>query len=188
MDIQTTLADKQLKAKAKVEAVARLLLDRQIAIGELIRVAEGSKDKDKATCIEALEFATRARPEIASPACLDFVTRTPLSEAPRVRWESAKVVKNIAHRFPAKLAEAINNLLANSEHQGTVVRWSAAGALGAIVELGTKHNKDLVPAIEARLERGDEDQAIKKIYRAALKKVGQAGPTERSPARRRPRP
>ncbi|MFO0858386.1 MAG: hypothetical protein U0640_13650 [Phycisphaerales bacterium] len=188
MDLQTTLLDKHLKAKAKVEAIAKMLLDGKIAVGELIRVAEGSKDKDKATCIEALEFATRARPDIASSGCLDFVTGALLDEAPRVKWESAKVVRNIAHRFPARLADAIKNLLANSEHPGTVVRWSAAGALGAIVELGTTHNRDLVPAIEGRLERGDDDQAIRKIYQAALKKVARAAPAERPPARRRPRP
>lgn len=170
MDIQTTLADKNLKAKAKVEAIAKMLLDAQISLAELVRAARGSKDKEKGTCIEALEFATRARPEIASPDCLDFVTEALLDEAPRVKWESAKVVRNIAHRFPERLVEAIKDLRANSTHEGTVVRWSAAGALGAIVELRTTHNKELVPVLQAILER-EEDQAIKKIYLAALRRV-----------------
>ena len=171
MDIKTILADKQIKAKAKVEAIATMLLDEQLTVGELIRVAKGSKDKEKGTCIEALEFATRAKPEVATSACLDFVTEALLDEAPRVKWESAKVVGNIAHRFPERLADAVRNLRANSEHSGTVVRWSAAFALGAIVTLRTRHNKELVPAIEAILNRNDEDKAIKKIYQAALRKV-----------------
>lgn len=170
MDIQTTLADKELKAKGKVEAIAKMLLDGKISLADLILAAEGSKDKDKGTCIEAIEFATQARPEIASPACLDFVTGTLLDEAPRVKWESAKVVRNIAHRFPEKLADAVKNLLANSRHPGSVVRWSAAGALGAILELRTRHNKELVPALEAIAAR-EEDQAIKKIYLAALRRA-----------------
>ncbi len=170
MDIQTIITDKQLKAKPKVEAISKMLLDKKVSIDELLKVAKVSKDKEKGTCIEALEFATRNQPDIASSACLDFVTETLTHEAPRVKWESAKVIGNIAHLYPNKLDKAISNLLTNTEYSGTVVRWSAAFALGEIVKLKTKHNKDLVPAIEAII-KGDPDNAIKKIYQAALKKL-----------------
>lgn len=170
MDIKTILIDKQLKAKPKVEAISKMLLDEKVSVSELIKIAKDSKDKEKATCIEAIEFATKAKPEIASSACLDFVTETLLDKAPRVRWESAKVIGNIAHLYPNKLDNAISNLLTNSEYSGTVVRWSAAFALGEIVKLKTKRNKDLIPAIESIIKR-DEDNAIKKIYQAALKKA-----------------
>jgi hypothetical protein len=103
-------------------------------------------------------------------SCLNFVTETLSHEAPRVKWESAKVIGNIAHLYPARLDNAINNLLKNSEYPGTVVRWSAAFALGEIIKLKTKRNKDLIPAIEAIINR-EEDKAIKKIYQAALKKA-----------------
>jgi HEAT repeat protein len=170
MDIQIILTDKTLKAKPKVEAISKMLLDKKVTIGELFKVAKVSKDKEKGTCIESLEFATRTKPDIASSALLDFVTETLADEAPRVKWESAKVIGNIAHLFPTKLDNAISNLLTNSEYSGTVVRWAAAFALGEIVKLKTKHNKDLIPAIEAIIKR-DEDNAIKKIYQKALKKV-----------------
>jgi HEAT repeat protein len=170
MDIQTILNDKTLKAKPKVEAISKMLLDKKVTIGELIKVAKVSKDKEKGTCIESLEFATRTKPDIASPTLLDFVTETLADEAPRVKWESAKVIGNIAHLFPTKLDKAIGGLLTNTEYSGTVVRWAAAFGLGEIVKLKTKHNKDLIPAIEAIIKR-DEDNAIKKIYEKALKKV-----------------
>jgi HEAT repeat protein len=170
MDIRTILADKQLKAKPKVEAIGNMLLDKKVSASELIKVAKTSKDKEKATCIEALEFATRTKPGIASSAVLDFVTETLSDEAPRLKWESAKVIGNVAHLFPSRLDNAIRNLLMNSEYSGTVVRWSAAYALGEIVELNTKRNKDLIPAIESILKR-EEDNAIRKIYQKALKKV-----------------
>jgi hypothetical protein len=93
-----------------------------------------------------------------------------LDKAPRVKWESAKVIGNIAYLYPDKLDKAIGNLLTNSEFSGTVVRWSAAFALGEIVKLKTKRNKDLIPAVEAIIRR-DDDNAIKKIYQAALKKL-----------------
>lgn len=170
MDIQTILNDNTLKAKPKVEAISKMLLDKKATIGELMKIAKVSKDKEKGTCIESLEFATRTKPDIASAVLLDFVTETLADEAPRVRWESAKVIGNIAHLFPTKLDKAIGNLLKNTEYPGTVVRWAAAFALGEIAKLKTKHNKDLIPAIEAIIKR-DEDNAIKKIYQKALKKV-----------------
>jgi len=170
MDIQTILTDKHLKAKPKVEAISKMLLDKKVSVTDLIKIAKVSKDKEKGTCIESLEFATRNKPEIASSAVLDFVTATLTDEAPRVRWESAKVIGNIAHLFPTKLDNAISNLLTNTEYSGTVVRWSAAFALGEIIKLKTKRNKDLIPAIESIIKR-DEDNAIKKIYEKALKKV-----------------
>jgi hypothetical protein len=87
--------------------------------------------------------------------CLTFVSDSLSDKAPRVQWESAKVIANIAHRYPKKLDNAICNLLANSESSGTVVRWCAALALGEIVKLRTKHTKGLIPAIyPANLFRG----------------------------------
>lgn len=105
---------------------------------------------------------------MANEKVLLFVTDTLLEKAPRVKWESAKVIGNIAHLFPAKLDRAISNLLSNSEHEGTVVRWSTAYALGEILKLKTKYNKQLQPAIEAICER-EEKNSIKKIYLTALK-------------------
>lgn len=168
MNVEQLLSDKQLKPKAKTEELSRMLLSKEVSLKELITVAESSKDSNKATCIEALEFATRAEPKIGTKVCLDFVTKTLLEKAPRVKWESAKVIGNIAHLHPDKLDDAIKNLLVNSEFPGTVVRWSAAYALGEIVKLKTKHNKALIPAIEAIIKR-EEKNSIQKIYRAALK-------------------
>lgn len=171
MDINAILTDKQLKTKDKVEALSKMLLDGEANIDELIKVAKASKDSEKGTCIEATEFATKAKPEIASIGCLKFVTETLLDKAPRVKWESAKVIGNIAHLYPNKLDSAICNLLTNSEFPGTVVRWSAAFALGEIIKLKTKRNTDLIPVIEAIIRR-DNNKAIRKIYNAALKEAG----------------
>ena len=110
-------------------------------MGELIALAEKSKDPDKATCIEALEFASRKNPAIADKQCFLYVSKCLTEKAPRIKWESAKVTGNTAHLFTTKLDEAIKNLLVNTEHDGTVVRWSAAFALGEILKLKTKHNK-----------------------------------------------
>jgi hypothetical protein len=171
MDIYAVLADKQLKTKSKVEELSKMLLNEKLRLGDLIQASKDSKkDSDKGTCIEAIEFATKAKPELASLDCLKFITETLLDKAPRVKWESARVIGNIAHLYPSKLDKAIGNLLINSESSGTVVRWSAAYALGEIVKLRTKRTRDLIPAIEAIIRRED-DRAIRKIYQTALEET-----------------
>lgn len=170
MTIAELLNDKTKKAKEKVETISKRLLDGSLPTDELLAFAKKAKDPEKATCIEAIEFATRQNPEIADDNVFAFVTKTLTENAPRVKWESAKVIGNIAHLFRTKLSKAIINLLTNSEYDGTVVRWAAAFALGEIVKLKTKHNKDLIPAIEVIIKR-EPGNAIKKIYQKALKKI-----------------
>jgi hypothetical protein len=170
MDIKELVADKAIKPKEKTETISRALLDGSISMKDVIEFAAKGKDPVKATCIESIEFATKQNPEIANEHVLAFVTQTLTEKAPRVKWESAKVVGNIAHLFPSGLDKAISNLLVNTEHSGTVVRWSAAYALGEILKLKTKHNKELLPAVEAICER-EEKNSIRKIYLSAIKAI-----------------
>lgn len=170
MTIDELLKDKTIKPKDKTEIISNWLLDDSLPVDELIVFAEKQKDPAKATCIEAMEYATRQNPKIADETVLIFVTNTLASKAPRVKWESAKVIGNIAHLFPSQLGKSIENLLINTEHEGTVVRWSSAFALGEILKLKTKYNADLLPAIETISEK-EEKSSIKKIYADALKKI-----------------
>ena len=170
MEIEIILSNTLLKAKAKTEEISNMLLNNKVSVAELIKVAQVSNDSEKATCIEAIEYATKLKSEISSSACFAFVTKTLLEKAPRIKWESAKVIGNIAHLYPEILNDAVKNLLTNSEHAGTVVRWSAAFALGEILKLRTNRNKNLIPAIESIVKR-EEQNSIRKIYLAALKKV-----------------
>ncbi|MEI6766708.1 MAG: hypothetical protein WCM76_13825 [Bacteroidota bacterium] len=170
MDFQELLNDKSVKPKEKTETLSKWILDNPKKVDVLIDFSKSSKDPIKATCIDSMEFATKSNPEIASLICLDFVAKSLTEKAPRIKWESAKVVGNIAHLYPDKLDEAIKNLLVNSEHSGTVVRWSAAFALGQIIKIKTSRNIDLIPAIESICKR-EEKNSIKKIYLDALKKV-----------------
>jgi len=72
------------------------------------------------------------------------------SNAPRVKWEAAKVVANIAHRFPKRLSALLKALL-------------------AIAILRSAHNRTLLPAIHALVER-ERDAAIRKTYKKALER------------------
>ena len=100
---------------------------------------ETAKDSEKATCIESLEFASRKMSGIINEKCFQFVVKNLVEKAPRIKWESAKVIGNTVHLFKNQLEDAIENLLKNANHEGTVVRWSSAFALGEIIKLKTEY-------------------------------------------------
>lgn len=170
MTIDGLFKDKTSKAKEKVIVIGQWLSERKITPDELISYASNSKAPVKASCIEALEFATKQDPTIANEAVLGFAVNSLTEKAPRIKWESAKVIGNIAYRFPEKLETAIGHLLENTEHEGTVVRWSAAFALGEILKLKTPLNIQLLPTLEAISERDDKN-SVRKIYLDAIKKT-----------------
>ncbi len=172
MDFKTVLADKNLKAKQKVELLSQWILANAEQSDALLAFAQTAKDPEKGTCMEAFEFATRANPAAVGTANLfEFAVAALDEKAPRVKWESAKVVGNIARLHPQRLEKAIAHLLDNTAPGcGTVVRWSAAFALGEIVQLDTPHRADLLLLCAATCAE-EQDNAIRKIYEKALKKA-----------------
>lgn len=170
MTIEQIFQDTSIKAKGKVKTLGEWLLNGELPIDELLVYAEKQKASDKATCIEAVEFATKKKPDIADGYVFDFVTNSLRDEEPRVKWESAKVIGNIAKLFPEKLEKAITDLLVNAENKGTIVRWATAYALAEIVKLRTENNTDLLPKVETLCDK-EEDNGVKKKYLDALKKV-----------------
>ena len=168
--IAVILNNKATRVKAKVISISQLLLDNKISVHKLLDTAKTHNDTDKATIIESIEFASKKKAEIINEKGFEFLITCLKSDAPRIKWESAKVIANTAHLFPKLLKKAITNLLDNTEHPGTVVRWSAAGALSKIIQCKTPINKELIPAIET-IERRETDNAIKKIYQQGLKKA-----------------
>ena len=169
MNLPELLKDKALKPKLKTETIAEALLNSSLPISDLLTFAQTAKDPEKATCIEAMEFTSQKNANLITLDGLEFVISSLTAKAPRVKWESAKVIGNIAHLYPNNLDKAIENLLTNAEHTGTVVRWSAAFALGEIIKLKLKKYADLLPSIQNIMER-EEKNSIKKIYLTALKK------------------
>lgn len=168
MNIAELISDKGVKEKEKTLLLSQWLLANPKHSDELLNFAKTAKDPAKATCIESMEFATQNTPALATKAWFAFAVNALPEKAPRVKWEAAKVIGNTAHLFQTELDEAIANLLQNAEHEGTVVRWSAAFALGKILNLNTPHTEMLLPAIEAICQR-EEKNSIKKIYQSAVK-------------------
>lgn len=170
MTIEQVFQDKTIKAKGKVSTIGEWLVNNEMPIEELLAYAEKQKATDKATCIEAVEYATKKVPTIADESLLEYVTKALKDEEPRVKWESAKVIGNIAKLFPTQLDKAIKNLLPYAENTGTVVRWATAYALSEILKLKTENNINLLPIIE-QLNEKEEDNGVKKKYLDAIKKV-----------------
>lgn len=170
MIIKEILQDKTLKPSAKPGIISELLLTGKLKVEDIIPMLNTCRDPDIAAMIEGLEHASLKKPEIINPECFHAVTLQLSSKSPRVKWESARVIANTAGFHSELLLEAASLLLKNTEHPGTVVRWSAALALGEILKINTGMNQDLIPAVEAILER-EEKNSIRKIYQSALKKA-----------------
>ncbi|OFX27919.1 MAG: hypothetical protein A2033_01915 [Bacteroidetes bacterium GWA2_31_9] len=170
MKIAEIFNDKTLKSKALTEFLAVSIQQKAFDIPELLTFAETSIDTKKATCIEAIEFVTKTNPEVLQKESLKRILNYIEEKAPRIKWESARVVGNTIHLYPELITEATGKLLNNIEKQGTVVRWATAYALSEIIKLKTKFNSNLIPVIE-QIINNEEKNSIKKIYLAALKKV-----------------
>ncbi len=170
MQIELLFKDKSFKPKERTEQLSRLIEQQKIGVDELVAFAKLAKEPVKAGCIESLEHVTKTHPEHMTSTALSFVIDSLAAKAPRVKWESARVIGNCIHLFPANIPGAVTKLLDNTEHEGTVVRWSAAFALSQILLLKTGINSQLVSAAEAIVAR-EEKNSIKKIYLAALKKI-----------------
>jgi len=171
MNLTELFSDKALKAKERTAQLSQWLSANPKKVDELIAFAQTAKDPVKAACIEAIEYVSKENPKICTESCFNFVAANLAEESPAVRREAGRVIGNVIALFPKHVEKVLTGLLNNAEDEGTVVRWSAAFALGEIIKLKTALNKDLVPVAEAICER-EEQASIQKIYLAALKKAG----------------
>ena len=174
MNVEDIITDKRLTAIARVLAVAASLLARKSTANELVSYAQSSKDTVKSICLEALEFASREKPEIVNRSVFDFAVQSLKSDAPAVKRESARVIANTAHLYPRDLSPALPALLENAVHPGTVVRWSAATALAALIEIKCVEQKKAILAAQKLLEH-EEKGSIQRIYSKALKRIAVKG-------------
>lgn len=170
MDLQLLFADKGLKPKEKTEHLASMVGHQQISADDVMNFAQHQKDPVRATCIEALEFASKLNPKIMSFYSFDLVVDSLSAKAPRIKWEAAKVIGNCAALFSDHLDDAVEQLLKNTSHEGTVVRWSAAYALAEILCSDYPNRFELNQQLQSVCER-EEKESIRKIYLKAFKKV-----------------
>ena len=170
MELTLFFKDKTIKPKEKTEQLSLALSKAEVTMSALLEFVGTAKDPVKASCIEAIEWVTRKQPEIADVNCFHFLNEALTSKTPRVKWESARAMTNIVGNFPDRLESVVVHLLENAEHSGTVVRWSAANALSAILQLKTELNDGLLPVVE-QLVANEEKNSIRKLYLTGIKKA-----------------
>lgn len=168
MDLRGLFSDKTKKNKEKIEILFPAILNGEVFTGDLLTFVSSAKDPVKADCIEALEFATKINSEILDKDLFEFIVKNLSEKAPRIKWESAKVIGNTARHFSDNLDEAIAKLIENTSHEGTVVRWSAAFALSEILPINQQLKSRLLNTLKDISEK-EEKNSIKKIYQKAIK-------------------
>jgi len=73
-------------------------------------------------------------------------------------------------KFSNETEKAIAGLLENTKDKGTVVRWSAAFALGEIAKNNPETRKQLIPIFE-KLIKNEKNNGVKNVYLKALKLI-----------------
>jgi len=127
-------------------------------------------DREITKQLEAMEAVTRDNPKAISKKDLDFVTQFIVDGNNAQMRESSRVIGNVAYAFPNELDAIIPLLMQNAKNDGTVVRWSAAYALGRIVATPKYANSDLFDKV-TKLAESETENGIKKQYLAGLKKA-----------------
>jgi HEAT repeat protein len=170
-EIERILGDRSLRAKAVVEGVAAVLLGGSYRIDDYVALAEQQRGARKSNLVEALELATKSKPDLVNDRCLDFLAAALLDKEPRTKWEAARVIANCCGTCSGDLRTAVENLQQNARHEGTVVRWSVALALSEIARRsGYPRREELLEQIREN-EAQEEKASIKKIYAAVLKRT-----------------
>jgi HEAT repeat protein len=137
-----------------------------------LQLNEGLKngsDVQKGVCAEVMEYVTRTNPELALPyvdSIIEFINY----KAPRVKWETSRVIANMSQKYPELASKAVNRLLSNAKDSGTVVRWSAAYALTEIAKGNPKLAKNLLPRF-SQILRKEKNSGVKNVYLRALKQL-----------------
>lgn len=157
----------KLKPKEKISALAEEIKKDKKFIGKLIAYFDSTQAGEQGHLIEAMEYASQDKPEIIAPE-IDFVIKHLGDEAPRIKWEAARIIANLAGKFSDKAEKAIPGLLKNTNDKGTVVRWSVAFALAEIAKNNQKAAKTLIPKMK-ELTKKETNNGVKNVYLKALK-------------------
>lgn len=160
--------DKNIKPKEKVTRLSNYIIDKKVSVTDVLIYTDKKKETIIASCVEAFEIVSRTAPQLITKEVIVFVSKTLSAKAPRLKWESAKVLGNSAANYVNEYKEAIPTLIQLTEYDGTVVRWSAAYAIASIIQHKSKWQADLIKLAE-HLAEHEEKGSISKIYKKALK-------------------
>jgi hypothetical protein len=159
------------KPKEKVTLLAEKVKENKGLITELVKCFTSGSATVKGHCMEALQHVSLERPDIVLPH-IDFIIDQLQIAMPRVKWEAARTIHNLAQKYPDSAATAVPKLLANVNDSGTVTRWSAAQALTEILYHNPGLRDELIPKFNAILKK-EKNNGVRNIYLKALKSMEQ---------------
>jgi len=154
-------------SKELVTRLAKAVLGNPKILSSFKEDLKNAKLTERGACMEVLEYASKENPAVAKPH-IETVIGYLSDKAPKVKWESARILGNIAQRYPEDVAKSVDELLANTKDNGTVVRWSAAYALSEIAKYNIKQRSQLLKHID-RILKSEGNGGVKNVYLKALK-------------------
>ncbi len=169
MDLLAEIRKSDKKSKELTSFISKIILDKKPAASDFCQAVRKGNDSERGTCVEALEFASQTKPEIAKLYLAEIITCLS-DKAPRVKWEASRIIGNVAKIFPQETGKAVENLRKNTQDKGTVVRWSTAYALGEIAKSNSKIRPLLLKEINALIKK-ETNGGVKNVYLKALKEI-----------------
>lgn len=170
MNILVEIRNSRKNSKQLLFEISQALLKDPKLTNQIKQGLSAGNKMEKAVLMESLEFASKEDPSIVEDMLDTIVGYMNYKDSPRVRWEAARVIANISQRYPEKAAKAMDKLLINTKDSGTVVRWSAAFALGEIAKYNLKVRANLIPKIDTILKK-EQNNGVKNVYLKALKVI-----------------
>lgn len=167
MDAVKTILQSDKKPKEKVSLLADKAKKDKKILDELVEYFEAGSVADKGNCIEVMEYVSQDKPELIIPY-LDFIIENLDYNAPKVKWETARVIGNLASKYPDRVEKSIKKLVLNAKDDGTVVRWSVAFALTEIAKSNSKLQKELVKRFN-QIVKEESNNGVKNVYLKTLK-------------------
>lgn len=163
----TELLDSKLTAKKKAKAIADALLSETLKPSDLAEASPKLPDVELAIVMESLEGATRKEPGLVNDKLFALLVECLAHASPRVQWEAARTISNVAKRHSEHLGPAVDALLVNTTNDGAVVRWATAQALTAILRAGYTDNglRLRLSEIAAR----EQDEGVRGVYEKTLR-------------------
>ncbi len=169
MNIVEEILKSDKKPKEKIYILSEKVKKDNKILAELVKYFEVGSIADKGSCIEVMKYVSQEKPEIVLPY-LEFVTKHINDDAPKIKWETARVIGNLAQEYSDKVSKAVPKLLLNSKDDGTVVRWSVAFAISEIVKNNSKSQKELMLKINEMIKK-EQNNGVKNVYLKAIKSI-----------------
>lgn len=169
MNIVKNILQSKKKPKEKVSLLADKVKKDKKVLDEIVGYFEVGSVAERGNCIEVMEYVSQDKPELII-SFLDFIIENLDYDAPKVKWETARVLGNLAQKFPRKIVKAIPKLFVNSKDKGTVVRWSVAFALTEIAKNAPDLQKELIAKFQSII-KSEQNNGVKNVYIKALMKI-----------------